>query len=271
MAKMDSRLEKIEGALSPRQFVYRLVDQMMAFDSLDECSLHFCVDGWKSLDKNDSKRLFEAIEAKMKREKKDPEMIRRVLKKASNEMMFLHYLYVRMCSRFIEDKYRHSYNRLYLDVTLLTMRADPDEEAEEKTERLLTGLKVWKHRATRHLHHLYSEKLVAEEIGKRYFDGRDLLHKAERELLESMIQSAERHIEKVNAVNARDEDGEIGVLPYLVDPETVKQEVLAHLEEAIQYEVDMAKAKVYSDMEKTEKSFAILGKYAKMELAWLKA
>ncbi len=267
MTKLDARLEKIEGDLSPRQYVYKLIDQMKAHDSLEACSLHYCVDGWKTLNHNDCSKLYDGIAARMKREKKEPAAINRACKKAGNEMMFLHFLFVRMCSSFIEDKYRHSYNRLYLDVTLMTMNPQLEDDAEDKTERLISGLKAWKHRATRHLQHLYTEKYTVEEIGKRYYDGRDLLFKAERELLEAMIRSAEQHIQKVNEVNARDENGRIGVLPFIVDMEAVKQDVLTHLEESIQYEVDMAKARVYSEMEHSDKSFEIMGKYAAMELA----
>lgn len=267
MAKIDARLDKLEGELSPKQFVMKYIDTMQQYDSLDECSLSFMSGGWKTLKKGDAERIYDAIRDRMKKEKKEPGDIHRACKKASNEMQFLYILFTRMCSSFIQDYYRHKYNRLFLDTTLMRAQAVKELEGAEKDEALQAMMAVWSHRATRHLFHLYHEKALADAIAGRFYDGRSLLFKAEREKLDAMLKSAEEHVEKVNRISMADEDGELGMLQYAVDVEKVQQEVRDNLETAVQYEIDMAKAAVYSEAGEPEKTFGIMEPYAAKELA----
>lgn len=263
MGKMDTRLEKVEGALNARQFVYQLIDRCKQYKSLDECTLRFSAGDWKKFEKNSTEKVYASIKARMKQEKKTDEAIYRACNRAGNEMTFLYSLFTRTTSHFVTDVYRHSYNRLKLDNLLLILHFVIEKPPEEKAEELESVLRYWKHRATRHLYHLYQEKLTAEAIGNRYFEGRDLLFEEDRAKLEAFIKSAEEHIGKVNDVIYMLED----TAPHAVDKEAVMQDVRQHLDEFLEYEADMAKVEVFNNSGKTEKGFAILGGYAEQELA----
>ncbi len=203
MTVLKKRLKDLEADLSPRQAVYKLIDEQQQYNSFDEATDAFIQGGWRTLDKDAWKRVYEGIEKRMKAEKRDDMAIKMAQKKALDELQFLNRLFIRRCSAFICDKYRHCYNRLYLDTLFLKLpqRNKVEDGAMQRT------FTEYKHRATRHLYHLYTELFVDEALGQKYFNGRSLMFRDDKKLLERLIASAEDFVAKSNMVLDNDGDG----------------------------------------------------------------
>lgn len=276
MPTNKSRLDKLDTCLTTRQQVYKLIDKARQFRTLEEFTVWFCREENLAQLKNIFQHSKEALRAGMKG--KDEAVIHKAVRNAYREGQFLHALFASMVASFSSDLYRHAYNELVLMDMMtryaLEMESNKGElSKEQRVEKGAETMRTWKHRATRHLFHLYTEKLIVEEIGRKHFEGRQLMFDADKENLDRLIESAHKLIERFNEaitdVVAHIESGESSLSRevadtfrgYIVDVDAAIRDVKANLPERVQWEEAMAKKDVFSNEDRTEQAFSILRSY----------
>lgn len=271
----ETRLDKLENYLTPKQYMLRVVDEMHEYDSSDEYHVQHVIGKWQ-LTHNDFEKVIDGIKSRLKGQ--DKQRIDRAVSKAHKEGMFLYLLWVRAQSSYQAEHYRHAYNGLTLvnlwqqaqnkSLWELAKGQPATEEIMEASEEIREILDTFKARATRHLYHLFVERRTVEEIARRYFDGRELMFKQDRTALDAITQQALSIIKHADDVAAelvyltdRDAFGEDGP-PPLVDIEAIRAQVEQDLEQHVQYELDMARADLYSHLGELNQGHAIYTKYS---------
>jgi|GEM_PF-3123526 len=275
MPNNKSRLDKISTQLTSRQHVYKLIDKSREFQTMDDFISWFLEEENQAEIADVFVHSAELIRDQMKG--KPDERIQEAMKKSYREGQFLFSLNSRVAFSFHSEFYRHAYNGLMLvDLMRQWMLESNQPESKpvmEGLQHITTNLKTWKHRATRHLYHLYHEKLLAEAIGNKHFDGRQLLFENDRQKLELFIMQAEKMAENQNdsvetSIGMLEESGYPEFQEFipkyrdcLIDLESILAEVKADLPAAIEREEQMAKMDVYSGEEQHDKARAIMKQY----------
>lgn len=270
---VKTRLEKLDNHLTVKQYMLLMIEEMQHYDSFDDYSIHHVIGKWNRLT-NDFNKVTEGIRAKLKGE--DKGKVERAVNKASKEGSFLYLLLGRVITSFQNERYRHAYNGLLLvnfwqkaqNISLqqLALQDKSQADLQEATEEIKEVLNLFKTRSIRHLYHLLTERRLVEEISNRYFDGRELMFKQDRENLEAMTRQAlgmiEHAKELVTEVAFLHDENMAG--KPLIDVDAIRTEVEQDLEQHVQYEIDMAKAEIFSQIGKLDKGHAIYAQYGKM-------
>lgn len=275
MPSHQNRLDKISTQLTSRQHVYKLIDKSREYQTMDDFISWFLEEENQAEIADVFVHSAELIREQMKG--KPDERIQEAVKKSYREGQFLFSLNSRTAFSFHSEFYRHAYNGLMLvDLMrqwMLESNQQENKPVMEGLQRITTNLKIWKHRATRHLYHLYHEKLLAEAIGNKHFDGRQLMFEHDRQKLELFIRQAEAMAENQNdsvetsvGMLKESNDAELQTLipkyrDCLIDLDSILAEVKADLPAAIEREEQMAKMDVYSGEEQHDKARAILKQY----------
>lgn len=274
---IKNRLEKLDSHLSAKQYTIMMVEEMQKYDSFDQYSVHHVIGKWGQ-HYNDFEKVIDGIRAKMKGE--DKGVIGRAVLKAHKEGMFLYLMLGRVIASYQNEHYRHAYNGLTLlhlwqsaqnkSLRQIAIKNPSLEELREGLEDIREILDIFKARATRHVYHLLTERRVAEEISKRFFDGRELMFKRERDTLEAMTKQALTIIAQAQDVAGnlmfyldKETVGDVDPSP-LVDIDTIRAEVERDLEQHVQYEVDMTRAEVFSHIGKLDQGRAIFEQYGNL-------
>ena len=271
---LETRLSKLDGLLSFKQYMLTLIAEMQQFDSFEAYSLSQVVGKWHRI-RDDFEKITDGIEAKLKGQ--DRETIYHTTTKASREGVFLYMMLNRVITGYRGEHYRHAYNGLLLhhlwqraqneSLRQLAHKAHKLEDLQDGLEVIRALLDTFKGRANRHLYHLFSERRVVEAISQRYFDGRELMFKQDRDKLETLTREALELIERVQEVVSESdflqdrENNADGEAAPLVDVEAIRAEVERDLQQHVTYEVDMVRADVFTELGNRDKGCAIYEHY----------
>lgn len=145
---------------------------------------------------------------------------------------------------------------------LRSLRAEESESYGVESFR--RRVREWKDQAEDFLTELYSLRQANETIGKRYFDGRQVLFNDEVESIVDLVSLAENLVEFYNEVLAvrfeshaevlRETRSEVQSIRWVINLADVTNEINRSANDRVAYVVDMAKAEALSLMGETEKA-----------------